>query len=265
MAAAELTLVSASGNTFAYAWADRVPADFDGPRWARALCPRGTRLGLDGLFLLQTPSPGQPWILEHWDGDGGRTFCSNGSRAALAVPGAPAGARIAALSSGEAVTLARDPDGYGIRLPSGPGFGFGPSPLELAEPHVCAWIGNPQLVIELPQVPALDLARYAPPLRHHPGFPQGSNVNVLELLEPGRARIRSWERGVEGETLCCGTGCAVAGAWLTRRTGIREWQLSAGEPVTVRCELAANGDWRELWLIGGARVLGQFRSAEGLL
>lgn len=257
------TLASASGNTFAYIWKDALPAAFDGPTWAERLCRRGASLGLDGLFLLDRPVPGQPWVLEHWDGDGGRTFCSNGSRGALCLPGAPKTAEVAAISSGERITLRRDPDGFAIRLPDGPGFGFTPSPLDRVEPHACAWIGNPQLVLELPRIGDLDLAAVAVPLRHHPGFPQGTNVNVLEILEPGLARIRSWERGVEGETLCCGTGCAVAGAWLTRRTGRPVWTLrtAGGDPLTVTTDLADATRWRELWLSGQARLLGTFTPA----
>ena len=237
-----------------------MPAGFDGSQWAQALCPRGTALGLDGLFLLARPVADQPWVLEHWDTDGGRTFCSNGSRAALALPGAPAGAQVEACSSGERVSLGRQEGRFAIRLPSGPGFGFLPSPLALAEPHVCAWIGNPQLVVTVPKVAEVDLAAFAVPLRHHPGFQGGTNVNVLEVIKPGTAIIRSWERGVEGETLCCGTGSAVAGAWLAARTGIRRWELmpAGGEPVTVVADLKEDGDWLELWLSGGARILGTF-------
>ena len=263
MAPTRFTLASASGNTFAYAWADEVPEGFDGAAWARAFCPRGFGLGLDGLFLLYRPTPGRPWRLEHWDTDGAHSFCANGSRGALAIPGAPEGPLVEACSSGQAVTLGRRGPGFAIRMPSGPGFGFTASPLALTGPHVCGFIGNPQLVVELPRVAELDLAAFAVPLRHHASFPQGTNVNVLEVLEPGKARIRTWERGVEGETGCCGTGSAVAGAWLTRRTGLKTWELlpASGEPVTTEADLQENGDWRELWLSGGTRILGTFLPA----
>ncbi len=86
-------------------------------------------------------------------------------------------------------------------------------------------------------------------------------MNVLEITSPGEARIRTWERGVEGETLCCGTGCAVAGAWLTQRTGVNHWRLhpAGKDPVTVSVALDANGKWWELWLSGSIRVLGRFQ------
>lgn len=248
------TIASASGNSFAYAW-DALPAGGDGPAWARALCPR---LKLDGIFLLGRPVPGRPWTLEHWDADGASTFCSNGTRAALALPGSPAGDLVPAFSNREAVTLRRDGSGVAILMPSAPPAGFRPLPPAMSVPgaHAFGWVGNPQLVLERPGVETLDLDRLAPPLRHHPALPGGTNVNVLEVVEPGTARIRSWERGVEGETLCCGTGCAVAGAWLARRTGIASWRLlPRGGAVTVTAVLEGEG-WRELWLSGPVEVAG---------
>ena len=70
------------------------------------------------------------------------------------------------------------------------------------------------------------------------------------------ARIRSWERGVEGETPCCGTGCAVAAAWLAHAGGPTTWRLrtASGDVVTVSLELLPEGRWRELWLTGPVRL-----------
>ena len=252
-----LQLASASGNAFAYAW-ETLPPGADGPGWARAL---GASLGLDGLFLLDLPVPGRPWRMEHWDADGARTFCSNGTRAALALPGAPPGARVQALSTGEATELRREGGDIALLLPSGPGTGFRTVPGALAESigreHAFGWVGNPQLIIDHPDVGTLDLAALAPGLRWHPALPGGTNVNFIQVLAPGTARIRSWERGVEGETRCCGTGCAVAGAWLARRTGIPAWHLlPLGDPVRVTARLEGEG-WRELWLAGPAQFLGE--------
>jgi diaminopimelate epimerase len=254
------TIASASGNTFAYVWKDEVSAHFDGSRWARVLCPRDGGLGLDGLFLLSPPREGQPWVMDHWDTDGAFSFCSNGTRAAASLEGAPPGTTLEVRSSGEFVLLNRRGGDVGIRMPEGSGFGLQPAPNDLESPSVFGWIGNPQLIVEVPSVDTIDLSRLAFPLRHHAAYPEGTNVNVLEVLEPGRARIRSWERGVEGETLCCGTGTAVAGAWLAQRTGISRWviQPAGQDPVTVTVSMHPDGTWRELWLSGLVRVLGQF-------
>lgn len=256
-----LTLASASGNIFAFAWAHELPGSFDGPAWAKILCAQGTGLGLDGLFCLHAPEPGKPWAMDHWDSDGAFTFCSNGSRAAMALPGAPASEIVEAISSNETVRLRRCSDApfphTGIRMPEGVGFGLKPPPVPLGNRAIFGWVGNPQLVVEVEDVDTVDLRAFAPPLRHHPAFKEGANVNILQLTGPGTARIRSWERGVEGETLCCGTGCAVAAAWMAQRTGLTAWRLqpSGGDPVEVSVCLRADGTWRELWLSGPVRII----------
>lgn len=259
----KLHLASAAGNVFGYLWEDEVPPGFEGPAWARALCPRGRAFGLDGLFLLARPDAG-PWRLEHWDLDGSRTFCSNGTRAALALAGAPQGDRLEAVSSGEPVSLRRDAGGIGLRMPEGEGTGLRPLPMPVrgalgGRAAAFGLVGNPQLVVEVPSAAEVDLAAFAPPLRRHGAFQGGTNVNILELTGAFEARIRSWERGVEGETLCCGTGCAVAAAWLAQRTGGGRWRLhtASGETVTLELESLPDGAWKNLWLSGTVRRIGE--------
>lgn len=177
----------------------------------------------------------------------------------MAIPGAPEGPVVEANSSGESIVLRRDGvDEVGIRMPEGDGFGLRPVPWSTSHPAGFGWIGNPQLVLRVPSVTEVDLPTFAPPLRHHPALPGGTNVNVVEVIAPGEARIRSWERGVEGETLCCGTGSAVAAVWLSRTEGIRTWRLhtASGEVVTVHHDLEADGTWHDLWLSGPVRRLG---------
>jgi diaminopimelate epimerase len=215
---------------------------------------------------MQRPGEG-PWILEHWDADGSKSFCSNGSRAALAIPEAPSGGLIEAISSDERILLRRDAAGIGIRMPEGEGFGLRSVPVETPFPSGFGWVGNPQLVLRVPAVAGVDLPTLAPPLRWHPAIPGGSNVSVVEVVSPGVGRIRSWERGVEGETLCCGTGCAVAAAWLAQTTGTSTWTLypASGEAVTVSLHLDEAGAWQELWLSGSVRFIGTAQPNAGLL
>jgi diaminopimelate epimerase len=162
------------------------------------------------------------------------------------------------ISNDEGILLRRDDDGVGIRMPEGTDFGLRATPMPLEMAAGFGWVGNPQLVLRVPSVAEVDLAILAPPLRHHAALPDGTNVNVVQVLAPGEARIRSWERGVEGETLCCGTGCAVAAAWLARTEGVRAWRLqtAGGDTVKVDLEWAQEGQWRDLWLSGPVRRLG---------
>lgn len=172
-----------------------------------------------------------------------------------------------AISNGEQIWLRRDGAGVGIRMPEGRGFGLQDVPMETPHPSGFGWVGNPQLVMRVPSVAGVDLPTLAPPLRWHRAVPGGTNVNVVETVAPGVARIRSWERGVEGETLCCGTGCAVAAAWLARTQGETTWTLhpASGEPVMVSLRLEEDGSWRELWLSGPVRRIGTARPDPSLL
>ncbi len=259
-------LASASGNGFAYLWKDEAPADFQGADWARRICPRGEGLGVDGLFLLERPVSGSPWVMTHWDPDGTRSFCSNGTRAAAALLPPEVEGTFEAVVSDESIQL-RVHDGLvGLRMPEGEGYGMQPVALDLDLPHGYGWTGTPHLAIEVPDTDAVDLRTLGPRLRHHPALPHGANVSIVQPLAPGHARIRTWERGVEDETLCCGQGCAVAAAWLAQRTGILEWhfQPQGKDPVTVSLASIQDSRWQELWLEGPVRLIGHLEPGPGL-
>ncbi|MDR0799874.1 MAG: diaminopimelate epimerase [Dysgonamonadaceae bacterium] len=89
----------------------------------------------------------------------------------------------------------------------------------------CVSMGNPHAVIFVEDVVNLDIERLGKKIENDPMFPQRTNVEFAEIVSPGRARMRVWERG-SGETLACGTGaCAtiVAGVLngrLNRRATI---------------------------------------------
>lgn len=71
-------------------------------------------------------------------------------------------------------------------------------------------MGNPHGVIFLDEpVEAFDLCRYGPVLENHPAFPEKVNIEFVNVLSPGRLRMRVWERG-SGVTLACGTGSCAA-------------------------------------------------------
>ncbi len=253
-------VAAASGNVFAYVWVNEVPGNFSGSELAKALCPRGKGLGLDGLFVLQPWIEGASWEMDHWEPDGSRTFCSNGTRAAASLLPAGVQGDLEARVSGEPVRLRVGAGIVGLRLAEGAEHRIQPAVLPLELPHAFGWTGTPHLVVEVPDVDRVNLAEFAPPLRHHPDLPEGANISIVQVTGSGRARIRSWERGVEGETLCCGQGCAVAGAWLAQRTGTTAWQFQpAGEdPLEVSLEGMVEGRWSGLWLAGPVRRIGLF-------
>jgi diaminopimelate epimerase len=81
-------------------------------------------------------------------------------------------------------------------------------------------MGNPHCVVFVPSVDEAPVTTLGPELENHPRFPERTNVEFVEVIDAGRVRQRTWERG-SGETLACGTGASavcVAGV-LTGRTG----------------------------------------------
>ncbi|MDV0443835.1 diaminopimelate epimerase [Methanorbis rubei] len=78
--------------------------------------------------------------------------------------------------------------------------------------------GVPHAVIFVDDVEAVDLEAVAPKIRHHALFPKGTNVNFVQVIGPSSITIRTFERGVEGETLSCGTG-STASALLAAKIG----------------------------------------------
>jgi diaminopimelate epimerase len=74
--------------------------------------------------------------------------------------------------------------------------------------------GVPHFVVFSKNVDDLDVERLGRYYRNHDAFPEGTNVNFVQRLEKKQIRVRTFERGVEAETLSCGTGC-VASAFIT--------------------------------------------------
>jgi diaminopimelate epimerase len=86
--------------------------------------------------------------------------------------------------------------------------------------------GVPHAVIIVDAVDTIDVEAVAPAIRHHATFEKGANVNFVEKSGPDSIRIRTYERGVEEETLSCGTG-ATASAAVMHKLGF------TGETVNV--------------------------------
>lgn len=105
--------------------------------------------------------------------------------------------------------------------------------------------GVPHAVILVDSVDAVDVAAVAPAVRRHPSFPNGANVNFVEKTAENSIRIRTFERGVEDETLSCGTG-ATASAAIAHKMGY------VGETV----EVETRGGPLTVFLKDGAKMQG---------
>lgn len=180
---------------------------------ARRLCCRRLSLGADGVVLLR-PSESATARFELFNSDGSSAaFSGNGGRCAvraLAELGLADSGRVR-LETVDGVVNAEVHDGsigLEIAVPRDLRPAVALPPGSPAASGVYAIVGVPYLAVAVEDLEGLDLAGVAPPLRRFSEFPEGANV-AFYLPGPGPLRLRTWERGVEGETLSSGTGCAI--------------------------------------------------------
>jgi diaminopimelate epimerase len=95
--------------------------------------------------------------------------------------------------------------------------------------------GVPHAVAQVADVHRTDVARWGPAFRHHATFqPRGVNANFVQVLGEGQLAIRTFEFGVEAETLACGTGCAASAILSTIRHNWPAAYRNGDEPVLLR-------------------------------
>lgn len=255
--------VTGAGNDF-LALAE--PAADPSPEEIRAWCRRGLSLGADGLFVLRrvrAAGGSRPAAVDmtYFNADGGAAdLCLNGTRCAARLAfhlGWAEGEVEVATGAGPVTGRWIGDTAAATDLPRPAR--VEPVEVEAAGRRIAGDLvdaGVPHFVVEWPEgLAAAPLAELGPPLRHHPRFPAGANVDLVFGPAPDRLEVRSWERGVEGETLACGTGvlAAVAAGLAHGRLALPATVLTAGgAELTVA---AAPGDPGRWSLAGDARVL----------
>jgi diaminopimelate epimerase len=215
------------------------------------ICDRHFGVGADGLILLQRTA-GYDFRMVYYNADGGEsTFCGNGSRCLVAF------ARQLGWIGEEAWFVASDGDHEARILGEGLVAVHMRSVREVRDHQgdLVLDSGSPHLVRTVPDAASADLLPLARAIRYAPPFAgEGINVNVMEPGADGLF-VRTYERGVEGETLSCGTGVtASAIAWAHRQglTGRHEIAVrTPGGNLSVSLEAGAYG-YREVWLSGPA-------------
>jgi len=191
----------------------------------RSLCARRTGIGADGLILIDK-SDLSDFRMKYYNADGlPGSMCGNGGRCAvyfahsIGVPSADNNGYVfeangnrydASVTDREMVTLHMlDPHDFRESL--------------AIEGFDCHYVdtGSPHAVIFSPEgeLDRLNVYSEGRAIRHRTDiFPGGTNVNFLEIIAPDSINVRTFERGVEDETLACGTG-AVASAVMSYRLG----------------------------------------------
>ncbi len=253
----------------------------DWPVFAEYLCDRRRSIGADGVLLIESSNQAD-FRLRIYNADGSEAdMCGNGARCAAlyALCKKIAPPSMTMETGAGAIKAIVDGDHVSIKLaavvevhPPSILSMEGAEPVRVyaidsGVPHAIVFTGNPPegmaFGVPLKEVAPSVIHQLGQELRHHSRWgDQGSNVDFVEIIDRRRISVRTYERGVEGETRACGTG-AAASAFAARETG-----AVTGETVAVEMpggELSVSfqeGSDRglEAWLAG--KVV---RAFEGVL
>lgn len=201
---------SGAGNDFVLARAEDLGGE-DPSSVARRICPRASGVGVDGLVTANREEPGR-FRIRFFNPDGSEIdMCGNGARCAarwlveqglaerrhvLVTGQGPIQAEVGEENVALVYRLRPEIEAFeALETPLGPGRAW---LVRIAVPHLVLPVD------EMPEGQIDDLCR---PLRHHEAFgPEGANVNLVELRGRDHGVVRTFERGVEGETSACGSG-----------------------------------------------------------
>jgi len=213
------------------------------PEVIRAICNRHNGIGADGIVLLEAKPAGADARIHYFNSDGSAAdLCGNATlcSTAMAVELRLGDAKALTLWTDAGLIHSRILEGTpeidleavtDIRPDTGIALGRGEERIGFA------LAGVPHLVVVCADVEAIDLPLRGAELRHHPTLGSaGANVNFVARRSDGTWRYRTFERGVEGETLACGTGSIATGillqSWGLAATPVTLW-TSSGRPVVV--------------------------------
>ena len=221
--------------------------DVDNLELVRRMCHRRLGVGSDGLMLIRS-SESADFEMIFFNPDGSRSLCGNGSRCAVDFA-----SRLGL--AGDAGKMLTTDGMHDYRVRNGR--------IGVSMRDVEGWkkmhgglffdTGSPHLVRFTPNVDDVDVEGLGRDLRYHPDFEgmHGVNVNFVSRGENGQFRMRTYERGVEGETLSCGTGATAAALAVAVEYGaVDHVQLQApGGVLGVEFE-HRDGGFNNIWLEG---------------
>ena len=228
------------------------------------LCDRHRGVGADGLILLVPSATGKAdWAWEFYNRDGTPgEMCGNGARCFSRFVQKLTEVRqrltfetgagvITASFEGERVTVSLTQP-HSMRLNQRVPLSAGMETIHSIN------TGVPHAVVFVPDTERVMIKQLGPEIRRHPHFgPKGTNVNFAQRLGPNQVRVRTFERGVEGETLACGTGVtatALISARLYGFTSPVKVQVQGGEQLEVSFT-DEGGEFSDVRLTGPAEFV----------
>jgi diaminopimelate epimerase len=207
------------------------------------LCDRHRGVGADGVLLLVPSASGKAdWAWEFYNSDGSTgAMCGNGARCFARFVQRQIGLNRGFMFETEAGVISASFQGERVTV----------SLTQPGEPQLNERVvlsagtetihsintGVPHAVLFVPDADRVMVQQLGPEIRRHPHFgPKGTNVNFVQRLGPNHIRVRTFERGVEGETLACGTGATASALVAARLHGFTspvKVQVQGGDELEV--------------------------------
>jgi diaminopimelate epimerase len=209
------------------------------------LCHRKFGIGSDGLILIEKHSR-LDFEMVFYNPDGSQSFCGNGSRCAVSF--AKELGLFHSKASFQAIDGVHEAEIINglVRLQMNPVHSF-----EKHELGIFLDTGSPHLILERANVNEIDVVREGHTIRHQEKYhKQGVNVNFVRYSNNG-LEMRTYERGVENETLSCGTGVTAAALSAGLKGLPSPVQVTtAGGILTVEFEYNNHDVFTSIFLIG---------------
>jgi diaminopimelate epimerase len=255
--------MSGTGNDFVIIdHRDPFIPEADQSEFARIVCRRKFSVGGDGLILIEN-SETADFRWRFYNGDGSRAeMCGNGARCAARFAFekkiAPPSMRFETTAGEiEAFIMGGSDESVKIRLTA-------PEDLRLNIPSALGSVeqilhfintGVPHTVVLVKDAGDVPVGEWGREIRFHETFqPAGTNANFVQMISNNTLMVRTYERGVEGETMACGTG-AVASALIVSLLEQAKPPVtvitSGGEKLTIHFSLTGEGNDRQLDLAAG--------------
>lgn len=256
--------MSGSGNDFVLIDNREGLLDRDLHEFARKVCHRQLSVGADGLILIE-PSQVADFKMRIFNADGSEAeMCGNGGRCIARLAHLLGIAKAEMAFETLAGLIKAEVRGSRVKL-------------QMVNPHSlrlnlklavhcslftvhCINTGVPHTILfveDLEEAPVVELGRK---LRYHKAFqPAGTNVNFVKIIAPEELQIRTYERGVEDETLACGTGvvASVLVAAALGKAASPVWVgVRSGEVLTVYFE-KQDSEFKAVFLEGDVRLIYQ--------
>ena len=217
--------------------------------WIAAIAARRTGVGSEGVLLIQ-PSSNADFRMRFFNPDGGEAdMCGNGARCIARLAhdiGAAPGSMSIETPAGIVRAEVRD-DQVLLRMPDPKDWRVNRTLMLENQPLNYSFVntGVPHAVVNVENLETVDVRKMGSRIRYHAEFaPAGTNANFIQVTGADSLRVRTYERGVEGETLACGTGMTACGLIAGKLSFVRppvKITPASGDQLEVNYELTPDG------------------------